>query len=474
MSEKSESRGKYLAKNTAIFAIGNIASRLISFFLVPLYTNILTTSEYGVVDLINTVCTVLAPILILNISEAVMRFALDKDADCKKIMSIGLTVFASSIIIGLLILPISSMFSDIAPYAIDVYFYTITLAGSQLFLCYLRGKEQLALYSAGSILHTLTIALFNILFLAVMHKGIKGYFLAYIFSNIITIVFSFIAGNVLEVIKNYRLDIKMAKSMAKYSVVLIPNTFMWWIMNSSDRVMVTAMVGSAANGIYAISYKLPTLISTLTGIFNQAWGYSAIRENGAEDESEYNNGVFKSLISIAMLMGIGLITIMKPFLSIYVEKSYYVAWKYTPFLVIGCVYLTLGTFMSTTYNVHKDSKGFLISATIGAVVNIGLNFLLIPKFRVYGAAIATCISYIVVFLFRYFHTRKYIRFNIKNNEFIMGTILLLSSSLIMFIDNYVGITIQIILLVIAMIIYANYWTTILRGIINKFVKRKVG
>ena len=54
------------------------------------------------------------------------------------------------------------------------------------------------------------------------------------------------------------------------SVVLIPNTFMWWIMNSSDRVMVTYMIGAAANGIYAVSYKLPTLVSTLTGIFNQA------------------------------------------------------------------------------------------------------------------------------------------------------------------------------------------------------------
>ena len=97
MLKQAESRGRYLAKNTAIFAIGNVASRLISFFLVPLYTNILTTAEYGVVDLVNTLCTVLAPILILNINEAVMRFALDKGANYKKIMSTGLTVFVGAI-----------------------------------------------------------------------------------------------------------------------------------------------------------------------------------------------------------------------------------------------------------------------------------------------------------------------------------------------------------------------------------------
>ena len=200
MSKQSESRGRYLAKNTAIFAIGNVAARLISFFLVPLYTNILTTAEYGVVDLVNTLCTVLAPILILNINEAVMRFALDKGSDYKKIMSTGLTIFVGAVFLGILVIPASSLFSEVAPYSTYIYFYTVTLAGSQLFLCYLRGKEKIALYSVGSVLQTMTIALFNILFLAVLHKGIKGYFLAYILSNVITILFAFIAGNVRKVI----------------------------------------------------------------------------------------------------------------------------------------------------------------------------------------------------------------------------------------------------------------------------------
>lgn len=201
--------------------------------------------------------------------------------------------------------------------------------------------------------------------------------------------------------------------MIKYSIVLIPNSFMWWIMNSSDRVMVSSMVGIAANGIYAVSYKLPTLVSTLTTIFNQAWSYSAIREEGTEDENEYNNKIFRTLIGIVMLIGIGLITFMKPFLSIYVAKEYYAAWKYTPFLTVGCVYLTLATFMATSYTVHKDSFGYLFSGMFGAIFNIVMNLALIPLIGVYGAAIATCISYMLVFVFRLFHTRKYIRYNIK-------------------------------------------------------------
>ena len=471
MANNMKSRGKYLAKNTAIFAVGNLASRLISFFLVPLYTNILTTAEYGTVDLINTICTVLAPILILNISEAVMRFALDKDADYEKIMSIGLTIFSGALIVGLLIIPVASIFSEIGSYAKYVYFFTITLAGSQLFHCYLRGKEKLVLFSVGSIIHTLTIALFNILFLAVLHKGISGYFTAYILSNTITIVYAFFAGNVKEVMLNFKLDIKLAKAMAKYSVVLIPNTFMWWIMNSSDRVMVTSMIGVAANGIYAVSYKLPSLVSTLTGIFNQAWSYSAIREEGSEDENEYNNRVFKGLVSIIMLLSVSLLTIMKLFLKIYVAPDFYSAWKYTPFLVVGSAYLTMATFMATSYTVHKDSFGYLFSATFGALLNIVLNFVLIPIICVYGAAFATCVSYISVFFFRLHHTKKYIQYSIKNIEFIAGSLMLIVSSIFMFIDKPFGILLQFLVFAVAVYIYSNTWVPIAKSLFRKIGKR---
>ena len=141
-----------------------------------------------------------------------------------------------------------------------------------------------------------------------------------------------------------------------------------------------------------ISYKIPTLLSVFTSIFNQAWGYSAIKEEGTKDEQNYNNKILQALIAFTMIAAIGLITITKPFLNIYVSAEYYKAWKYVPFLVIGSVYLTFGTFMSSSYVVHKDSFGFLFSGTFGAVINIVLNFILIPHIGTMGAAIATCLS----------------------------------------------------------------------------------
>lgn len=442
--------------------MGNLGSKLISFFLVPLYTYALTATEYGVVDLIVTVGTVAVPVLTLNISEAVMRFALDKDADKKKITQIGTGILIIGMLLGLLIFPICHSFNKISQYSEFVYFYVVALSMSQLYLCDLRGKELLVYYSIGNVLNTFFIAALNILFLVVLKEGIEGYLKAYIIANTLTAIYAIVVGKGYKSFNFSEIDKGLLARMAKYSIVLIPNSFMWWIMNSSDRIMVSSMISVAANGIYAVSYKLPTLVSTLTTIFNQAWSYSAIREEGTADESEYNNKIFKVLIGILMLTGIGILTFAKPFLSVYVSKEYYIAWKYMPFLTVGCVYLTMASFMATSYTVHKDSFGYLFSGMFGAIFNIVMNFILIPLIGVYGAAIATCISYILVFVFRLFHTRKYIKYNIKNKEFLLGSIILFLSAALMYVDNWSGFGLQCFLLLVVICLFSDIWLPIVR------------
>ena len=463
-------RNKYLIKNTLLFTLGNLGSKLITFFLIPLYTNTLSTTQYGTIDLVATVSTVAIPILTINICESVMRFALDKDADQKQITQIGTYIFLCACLFGLLIIPICTLFNQISSYAGLTYFYVISLAASQLYLCDLRGKELLLYYSIGNVLHTLLIAVFNIMFLLIFKMEIKGYLLAFIIANLIISLYALIVGKGYKSFTLQRINKKLLVSMSKYSIVLIPNSFMWWIMNSSDRIMVSSMVGIAANGIYAVSYKIPTLVSTLTSIFNQAWSYSAIREDGACDEELYNNRIFKMLIGIVMLIGIGILTFVKPFLSIYVSEEFFSAWKYTPFLIIGYVYLTLGSFMATSYTVHKDSFGYLFSGMFGAVFNIVLNFALIPLIDVYGAAIATCISFFLVFIFRLIHTRKYIKYKIGNIEFISGSIILILCSAVIYLNNDIGFVIQVLLLGVAVCFLGKPWLPMLKKIID--VKRK--
>lgn len=455
-----------MIKNTAIFALGSLGTKIISFFMVPLYTNVLTTEQYGIVDLVATISTIVVPILSLNIAESVMRFDLDKGADKDENTKIGLTVLFFGCVAGMLLIPILRLFDKVADLRFLVYFYIIFLASRNVLLYDLRGKEFLFYYSIGNILQTLLIAGLNIVFLVVFDLGICGYLLAYILSFAITAAYAFVVGKCYKAIKVPLNRTKMAE-MLKYSIVLIPSSLMWWVMDSSDRIMVTVMVGAAANGIYAVSYKLPTLIATFTSIFTQAWSYSAIKEEGADDEEEYNNRVYKKVVSISMLIGIAMLCVIKPFLTLYVSESYRTAWKYTPFLIVGMVYLTLGSFMATSYTVHKDSFGHLASGSLGALLNIGLNFALIPLMRVYGAAIATCTSYIVVFIFRAFHTKKYIRYEVMNAEFVMGTVLLLLSAGLIYSNSFYAQLMQIGCVLVALLVYKSVW----KPYLIVFVKR---
>ncbi|MFR1043343.1 MAG: oligosaccharide flippase family protein [Faecalibacillus intestinalis] len=450
-------RGKYLAKNTIIFTLGNLGTKLIQFFLVPLYTNVLSTADYGVVDLVTTIGMVLAPILLLNINDGVMRFALDKGADFNKIMSIGLAAFIFCLITGLVIFPIGNISNQLGNYSSYIYFYTISYAGNLLFFGYLRGTEKLLQFSIGNIINAMLIASFNIFFLVIIKTGIAGYFLSYTLANFICCIYAFIVGNVKEVILNFKLDKELMIKMLKYSVVLIPNTFMWWIINSSDRVMITSFIGNSANGIYAISCKIPTLLSTIVTIFNTAWSYSAIKENDSYDRDEYNNSVYNGLVMLSVVIGAAMMLVMKPFLAVYVSKMYYKAWMFTPYLVVGCVFLSIASFLGAYYTVNKDSKGFLYSSSVAAAINLALNYLLIPKIGIAGAALATAISYIAVFLYRAVDTKKYIFINVFSKKHLVSYILLMLIGCSMFIEGLMSYLLMIIIYIVILIIYKETW-----------------
>ena len=195
---KKESRKKYLLKNTIFFSIGNFGSKIINFFLVPLYTNILSVAEYGTVDLMTILTTVLVPIITLNLSEAVLRFSLDKDADREKILNIVTLVSMITALISIVMIPVLKIFEITSPYSLLLAMYILTFSISSILLCYMRGIEKLLDYSVISIIQTILIATLNIIFLTKFKMGIRGYIVAYIVSYITTIILCFIRSNMIK------------------------------------------------------------------------------------------------------------------------------------------------------------------------------------------------------------------------------------------------------------------------------------
>lgn len=432
---KSNSRLKYLAKNTFIFTLGNLGTKLIAFFLVPLYTGVLSKEEYGTADLMITIASFVVPILICNINESIMRFMLDKNSNSDTILSTGFLIMGAMCVCSTACIPLIRIYPPFRNHFLYVYFYFISMGVQTILLYNLRGKEQLLHFSIGSIIHALSIALLNILFLLVFNWRLEGFLLSYILGNILTIIYAAIAGNVFKSLKNFKIDKRLTKEMLKFSVVLIPNSFMWWIMNSSDRIMLTAMSGIAISGLYAVSSKIPALVSMVSSIFNQAWNYSAIKEDESRDKDDYNNKVFTFLLAVTSIISLGVLLILKPFMKFYVSTDYYEAWKYSPPIIVGTLFLVLATFLSSQYTVKKDSKGFLFSSTAGAGINILLNFILIPMIGGLGAAVATGISYVTVYLYRAIDTKKYFSVHIFDVRNVIVYIAVIAGAVAVYLDN---------------------------------------
>ncbi len=428
------SKTKYLAKNTLIFAIGNFGTKVISFILVPFYTYVLTTEEYGVINLIFTICSVISPILMLNLQDAVRRFALEKNANYNAILSTEWIVILGGHIAGLLLLPIMKNIPALSDYSVILYFYLVALTANIIVLEYLRGRELMKLYAFCSFVSSACVAVLNLLFLLKFRLGINGYYLSYIISYFISSLIAVVCGKQWKVFKAWTFDKKIFREMILFSLPMIPNSIFWWISSSSDHIMVVSLLGAAADGIYTVSYKIPTLIYTISTIFMQAWQISAIKESENDDAIDFSNKMFDAYVRFTAVLTAGLLLFIKPFMRIYVSQEFFNAWMFAPVLIVGFSFSSLATFVGTPYFVKKDMKGNMFSAASGALLNIALNFILIPICGIQGAAIATCLSYICIFIYRLIDTRKYLVLDYKKRIYGIFLVIILIMLALVFIE----------------------------------------
>lgn len=401
-------RIRYLLKNSSLFALSEVATKIINFILVPFYTYVLTKEQYGTVNLVFTFSTLLSPLIMLNIGEAVMRFLMDEDADDSKIRHIEFMIIAGGVLAGLALMPFLNMVPTVRKYIWYMYAYLIFLALRECTVGYLRGKEKLFEFAICNIANTTLIAVLNILFLVVFHWGIRGYFLAYIMAYATTSIGAFFVGGQHKGYRRMQIDKGLLQDMIRFSLAVIPNTMMWWIIDSSDHVMVSYMQSIEENALLTVAYKIPALLTSLSTIAMQGWKYSAINERDSEDKVAFSNRALTFYFHTMAVASATLLLANKWITSFLYAEAYHDAWRATAFLLVGNVCLSTATFFGTSYYVEKKMAGNFFSALTGAIVNIVFNALLIPHFGAAGATMAAAISYVVVLTYRYIDTQKYL------------------------------------------------------------------
>lgn len=395
-----------LGKNMLSLTIGNFASKLLSFLFVPFYTSVLTTPEYGTADLVTTTVTLLFPFFSLIICESMMRFALNKE-DKSKVFQIGMCVWAAGAALLIILSPILLFISTLKDYLILVVLYYLGYSICQNIGYFCRGAEKVVLYTISGIVATVFTIGLNLLFLLWLKLGVNGYLLASIIANFSAALVMFIGGEFYKYKHTFRsVDMDLMKRMLKYSVPMIPNSASWWVSNSSDKYILIFFAGVAVNGVYSVSYKIPTIITIVTSIFATAWRISAVEEFGTETSRKFYSDVYGMYVTLTAIMASSLMLLNKPLSLFLYQKDFYQAWQFVPILLVASVFHAYCEFFGTLYTSAMKTKMLFYSTVIGAGTNIVLNLILIPKFEAIGAAMATMISYMVVWLVRMFHSSK--------------------------------------------------------------------
>lgn len=433
---------KQLIKNMGLLTIGNFASKLLSFFLVPLYTNVLSTQEYGTFDIIVTTVSLLLPILSVNIIEAVLRFPLDKQDDHEyiaNVYTVGLryTVYGCCILIGLLAVNhVLNIFSVIIKYEHFTILLYIVMAFNQLLLSFARATNHVKEVSIAGVINSVIMIGLNILFLLRFKLGLTGYFFAVIISNAVADMYYLFKLNTISYIKLHLSESRIKREMIVYSFPMIFNTVGWWINNASDRYVVTWLCGVSANGIYSVAYKIPSILNVFHSIFTQAWILSAVQEYKADGNIAFFRNVYNIYGGLMTILCSALIMFTKPLAYILFKKEFFQAWQYSPWLLLAVVFGTLSGVLGGVFSAEKDSKIFAISTCIGAVLNICLNIILVKPLGPLGAAIATAASSYVVWAFRVKQTRKYIDLGLRlGRDHVIYIIIIIQSIVLLQVNN---------------------------------------
>ena len=399
-----------LFKNTFIIAIGKFSTQILSYLLLPLYTSILSTSEYGIYDLLVTICIFVIPLITIMMEESMFRFLIDEETETgkKKVMSTAcIYAIVSTIIwcgLGYCVLTLLNY-----EYRTVFILYMISSILMKLTNGISRGLSKIKVYSLSNvILSILTIGL-NILFIAVFKWGVYGLLYSTVIANVVTCIFVLLLLKVYNYVRPKYYDKNRLKVMLKYSFPLVPNNISWYIINISDRIIVSSFLGSSVNGIYAMANKFPNIMNNFSSFF-----FTAFKENVAiavkkDSYEKYYNEIYVIVHNAFIAISLLIISVLPFIFKIFIKNDYVAAFEYIPLLVIALYYGNMAGFYGTLFTAFKESKIIGKSTIWGAIINLVVHLGLIYFIGIYAAIISTLVSNYVVAIYRKSKLKDYVK-----------------------------------------------------------------
>lgn len=393
---------KKILGNTLIFTISNFIIQGLQFILLPLYSNLIATEEYGVIGTINTSTYLIGMIASLNLHGAISKYYFDcKSEEEVKEMYSKVTKATFQISSSIFAIVLIASYFAFSIFCWDGYLGFLLSVLAKYLICYsnLFQSFYIARQEAKIVaISTVCISLVNLLgtFVCVTYCADKvtGYFIGTLLSSIVGFVF-FIIGTKRYII---RTTLAGVKRYINYSMAQIMSSLSFWIVSSSDRYVLTGIRGTGETGVYNMGANFGTVHNIVVMSFNNVYIPNTFKNLKNETNQRRQKTLMNAYFIINMWAVCGLIVLTKDIVSI-LNPAYWSCYS-------TAIILLVSSFITGVMQIYNGIVSFHVEAlkrknviiALGAILNIILNFVLIPSQGAEGAAVATLVANLFIMI----------------------------------------------------------------------------
>lgn len=421
-----QNRTTRFLKAIGLYAIGNLGSKLITFLMVPLYTYYVNASDYGFYDICLTLIFFAIPFMTLQMRDGAFRFLVDADDDKRRsiVVTFAYRVMFVSSIVAIIVGGCVEMFASVQ-YLWLAILLLIVMSFYEVVVQITRGLGNTVSFVGAGIISSLGIGVFSVVFVVFFDMGIEGVFIANILARVVALGYIEIKDCIICRYLVAKPDYgTIRKEILKYTLPLIPGLVFWWIIGSTDRLFIEHYLGLSANGLYAVAFRLVSVLQVLATIFYQAWQETALRQYESDDRDKFFSDMFNNYLYVLLCVSIVFVFSLRMCYGWLVSEEFSTSVQYLYPMAVSVVLFALVAFMDMGYQCAKDTKRTLPAIILAAVINLVLNFTLIRYIGLWGVVTTSIVTYLVLLVYRIYDMRRYFKLRLYKRSMIPVVLLL--------------------------------------------------
>lgn len=301
--------------------------------------------------------------------------------------------------------------------------YVVLQVYNALFLQFVRGLGYSIKYTIASFISASATTVLNVIALVFLRMGLQGLFVSTLTAQLLTLIYLVVSSRSWEYFSLKNARIGTFKKVGTYSIPLIPNNLAWWVVNASDRTIISHVLGTAANGIYSVANKFPNVFINFYNILNLSWTETVSLHYNDEDRDEFLTDTMTSLVKLFVAACLGIVACMPFVFPIMVNAKYNAAYNQILILMYAMLFRVLVGLYSCVYVAQKNAKKIAYTSISAAIINITVDLILINKIQVFAASLSTLVAFLSMFIVRYIDVNKTVHMRIKK-PIAVGSVLL--------------------------------------------------